>query len=601
MSNFHKRLEATARALAKKPNLSLKTGSNLPVDYLSHSEEIALSSFGEITKEKRTQLRGEADMAALSLRFHNPKIHTKMRPSAPQAAEIFDALERTRIEIKGSEHWQGVRGNLHELMEQYCKNQGYDNLTGRAEPPIADLLAFMLREEVLGIKPPQAIAGLVDKWRESLGIMAGRMLSQLPEYIENQTQFAKKINEIIKTIPLKKSDEDSNQAGEESKGEAIENPESSEEQHESESDESSADSESQTMPSEGEGSQAEEGFAYEEDATTQNNNLQNEFAKEARNISGKGDFASLLDNKEYHIFTRQFDEIVDAEKLASVEEATRLRQTLDQKLITLHKVTAKLVSRLQHLFLARQARIFEYRMEEGIIDSKSLVPLVIDPNFQSIYKKEKETDYLDTVVTLLIDNSGSMRGRPITVAALCADILSRTLERCGVKVEVLGFTTRDWKGGQSRKLWLEKGRTLDAGRLNDIRHIVYKSANTRWQKARRNLGIMLKEGILKENIDGEAILWANNRLLARPEQRRILMVISDGAPVDDSTLSSNNGGYLDRHLVRVIKAIETYSPVELVAIGIGHDVTRYYKQAVTISDVNQLGDVMAKELVRIFK
>ncbi len=311
------------------------------------------------------------------------------------------------------------------------------------------------------------------------------------------------------------------------------------------------------------------------------------------------DFNAVL-NAGYHAFTTQFDEIIEADKLATTEEMVRLRQLLDQKLIHLHSVTGKLANRLQRLLLARQARIFEYEMEEGILDGRRLSNIIINPAYQNIYKQEKETDFRDTVVSLLIDNSGSMRGRPITVAALCADILARTLERCGVRVEILGFTTRDWKGGQSRKLWLERERPVNPGRLNDLRHIIYKSADQRWQKARRSIGLMLKDGILKENIDGEAIVWAHSRLLARPEQRRILMVISDGAPVDDSTLSSNNGSYLDRHLWQVINAIETNSDVELLAIGIGHDVTRYYKRAVTISDVNQLGDVMAKELVKLF-
>jgi cobaltochelatase CobT len=311
------------------------------------------------------------------------------------------------------------------------------------------------------------------------------------------------------------------------------------------------------------------------------------------------DFEALL-TAGYHSFTTQFDEVIEADKLASPEELARLRQLLDQKLVHLHSVTGKLASRLQRLLLARQARIFEYEMEEGLLDARKLSHVIIRPDYRNIYKQEKETDFRDTVVTLLIDNSGSMRGRPVTVAALCADILARTLERCGVRVEILGFTTRDWKGGRGRKLWLERDRPVNPGRLNDLRHIVYKSADQRWQKARRNIGLMLKDGILKENIDGEAIVWAHGRLLARPEQRRILMIISDGAPVDDSTLSSNNGGYLDRHLRQVIHAIENNSDVELLAIGIGHDVTRYYKRAVTISDVSRLGDVMAKELVKLF-
>ncbi|MEI7670155.1 MAG: cobaltochelatase subunit CobT, partial [Pseudomonadota bacterium] len=559
------------------------------------SETVTISSFfGEIKKEQLAALRGEADLAALSLRYHNPKIHNELRPESQNSAEIYDALEKSRIEIIGSLNWQGVAENLIKADDKYYKNIGKD-------PEIADLLAFMLRERVLGIKPPATLKKPLELWRSRLSIMAGKMLSDLPDYINNQKQFAQAVNDIINVMALsgKQEDEEKTAQGEASESEDFENHENSQDSEP----QGDSQEESDTVPSDDIGGEAANGIAYSEDVQPETLNMQqnNAASNSAESFTGAADFASLLDNKDYHSFTREFDEVICAEKLATEEETIRLRDLLDQKLISFHKVTSKLVSRLQNLLLAREARIYEYAMDDGVIDGKSLSRLITDPNYQNIYKREKESDFRDTIVTLLIDNSGSMRGRPITVAALCADILARTLERCNVKVEILGFTTRDWKGGQSRKLWLEKNRPDDAGRLNDLRHIIYKSANMRWQKARRNLGIMLKEGILKENIDGEAIVWAHSRLLARPEKRRVLMVISDGAPVDDSTLSSNNGGYLDRHLLKVIKAIENYSEVELIAIGIGHDVTRYYQRAVTISDVNQLGDVMAKEMSKIFE
>ena len=597
-NTLEKRIAATTRAVARRPKLSIKMQGNDSPAELNDSEIITLPAVDtRYNQEAIALLRGEADLAALSLRYHSPKTHVALRPAEQNSAAIFDALERTRIEIVGSQKFSGMAENLSARLENYCKHKGYDRINTREIPPFADILSVMLRQQVLGVESPSSIAKLVEAWRVRLGIMAGKILTELPEYIHDQKKYAKAVNKIIESIALsgkKENEEETSKDKAEASDDADEN--GAEESKDAENEE-----ENESQPSSGEQEQSLSGYALSEEAPPVDaEQVMTNMPEMPAKSQPTANFNELLNSKEYHIFTREFDQIIEAEKLSTPEEAERLRELLDQKLVTLHSVTSKLANRLQRLLLAKQATIYEYDQEEGIIDSRRLSRLIISPNYQYFYKREKETDFRDTVVTLLIDNSGSMRGRPITVAALCADILARTLEKCGVKVEVLGFTTCDWKGGKSRKKWLEDNRPLQPGRLNDIRHIIYKSANMRWQKARKNIGIMLKEGILKENIDGEAVLWAHNRLLARPEQRKVLMVISDGAPVDDSTLSSNNGGYLERNLMQVIGAIENYSEVELIAIGIGHDVTRYYKRAVTISDVSQLGDVMAKELVRVF-
>lgn len=584
-NDIGKCIEAASRALAKRRSITVRLGGNEPLAELNRSETITLPSpGGEIAPDNVSLLRGEADLAALSLRYHAPEIHALLRPSSLDAAAVFDALERTRIEIIGSQNWQGVKANLTRRMHNHCIH--FD---------AAEILSLLLRESALGVKPPKSIAKIVDMWRKHLDGKLQEMLAGLVSHVQDQREYALTANHILKILELAIKQQDAEEKSEQTLDDnEQEQAEDTEQEEQEEQEDAKSVSGSETTEKKFASASASD-YQPPDDAEQ----MESDIPSHPKNTP-IGDLDSLLDSKLYHAFTREFDEIVDAGKLASSEEISRLRFQLNQKLASFHTITSKLAHQLQRLLLAKQARIFEYGMDEGIIDSKRLANVIINPDYEYFYKKEKEADFRDTVVTLLIDNSGSMRGRPITVAALCADILARTLERCGVKVEILGFTTRDWKGGQARKLWLEKNRPINPGRLNDIRHIIYKSADTRWQKARRNLGVMLKDGILKENIDGEAIIWAHQRLIARPEQRRILMVISDGAPVDDSTLSSNNGSYLDRHLWQVIQAIENNSDVELLAIGIGHDVTRYYKRAVTISDISQLGDVMGKELAKLF-
>jgi cobaltochelatase CobT len=599
--SLQKPLEAATRALSKQRNVSVRFRDNAPPNDINTSNVITLSvPDGRMTKEKFRSLRGEADLAALSLRYHSEKVHASLRPGSAKAAQMFDALERTRIEILGSENWQGVAANLTKRMEDYCIRQGYEHLPERADPPAADILALLLRERTLGIKPPDSAKRLVELWRSWLEMAGGAILDSLPLHLNDQQQYGMLINSLIKKLEAAAKEEGKEDAKLKQDADSAEEEISDEE---GEEDDSEGAPSPGSLTSEGGGESDITGGHTQSDAPPDETlPPQNDAPAQQNNqIPNTPNFSELLNTATYHPFTTRFDEVVKAESLVNTEEMSRLRMLLDDKLSNLHSITSKLASRLGRVLMARQAHAWEHELEDGIIDGKRLTRVIIDPNYSYFYKREKETDFRDTVVTLLLDNSGSMRGRPITVAALCADILARTLERCGVKVEILGFTTRDWKGGQSRKLWTEQGRKATPGRLNDLRHIIYKSADMRWQKARKNIGLMLKDGILKENIDGEAILWAYQRLVARPEQRRILMVISDGAPVDDSTLSVNSGSYLDQHLRHVIEAIEDHSNVELLAIGIGHDVTRYYKRAVTISDAMQLGDVMARELVKLFK
>lgn len=579
-NSLNKRLESAARALAKRPGITVKLSGNETPAELNESEIITLPNNDNIAL-----LRGEADLAALSLRYHEPAIHVGLRPALTNEAAIFDTLERTRIEIIGSLNWQGVRHNLATRIDNNCRVS-----------EIADILSLILREKALGIKPPANMRHVVSAWEKRLSGKVEKILASLCGHIHDQEKYALAVNNILKILDFL-----GNQKGEQEAKPEDGSGKQGQMQAENNNDNGKEEQpEPESISSAGAGGEEAFTTASVIHENPPDDAQQVEYDSQSyQHNSAPPDFNTLL-NEGYHRFTTSFDEVVEADKLASPEEIIRLRLQLDQKLSFLHSVTSKLAGRLQRLLLAKQARVFEYDLEDGIIDANRLARIIVNPDYQYIYKRDKDTDFRDTVVTLLIDNSGSMRGRPITVAALCADILARTLERCGVKVEILGFTTRDWKGGQSRKLWLEHNRPANPGRLNDLRHIIYKSADMRWQKARRNIGVMLKDGILKENIDAEAIIWAHQRLIARPEQRRILMVISDGAPVDDSTLSSNNGSYLEHHLWQVINTIEEKSDVELLAIGIGHDVTRYYKRAVTISDVSQLGDVMARELVRLF-
>ena len=545
------------------------------------------------------QLRGLADSMALRLRHHDDALHSRLLPHGGTARAVFDAVEQARVEAIGSNRMPGVAQNLTAALEERCKSRGFSKVKDRSEAPLAEAVGLMARERLTGQRVPDTARAMVDMWRQVIEQKGGADLDNLCNAVADQRAFAKLARKLIKDLDL--AEDEDGDMDDESESEDQEN-QGQQPQSQSEG-ESGQEGESSAGEQSAEASDAAGGDAAEMEAEA---GMEQQVAGSGEE-PGKGrrppghDVGGDRKEATYKAYTKQYDEVVDADDLCDAEELARLRNHLDQQLNHLQSVVGRLANRLQRRLLAKQTRTWDFDLEEGILDAARLARIVANPLLPLSYKEEKETDFRDTVVSLLIDNSGSMRGRPITVAAMCADILARTLERCSVKVEILGFTTRAWKGGQSREKWLTDNKPAQPGRLNDLRHIVYKGADAPWRRARRNLGLMLREGLLKENIDGEALMWAHDRLIGRPEQRRILMVISDGAPVDDSTLSVNPGNYLDRHLRETIDWIERRSPVEITAIGIGHDVTRYYKRAVTIVDAEQLGGVMMERLAELFE
>ncbi|MGH6719200.1 MAG: cobaltochelatase subunit CobT, partial [Alphaproteobacteria bacterium] len=544
-------------------------------------------------------LRGEADAVALRLRHHDDATHQRRQPRGEQARAIFDAVEQARVEALGAKLMAGVADNLAVALEQQCRAKGLDRAQAIDNANLADVLRLLVRERMTGAPPPRAARKFVELYRSWIEGKAARRFDELNRAALDQDAFARATRGLIADLDLLDEDgESSDQADAEAQEQEGEGGESQSqgEGESSESDSDQADGSSAESESAEDGAEAQAAEA-EDDELAPGGSEEADAAGRVRRPDPRGNRPR---EPLYRVYTTQFDEIVQADELCDAVELTRLRAQLDQQLAHLKGVTSRLANRLQRRLMARQTRSWEFDLEEGLLDTARLSRVVVNPEHPLSFKREKQTDFRDTVVTLLLDNSGSMRGRPITVAAMSADILARTLERCGVKVEILGFTTRTWKGGRSREHWLAHGKPQTPGRLNDLRHIVYKSADAPWRRARRSLGLMLREGLLKENIDGEALLWAHTRLVARAEQRRIMMVISDGAPVDDSTLSVNPGNYLERHLREIIGWIETHSPVELNAIGIGHDVTRYYKRAVTISDPEQLGGAMLGQLSAMF-
>jgi cobaltochelatase CobT len=544
------------------------------------------------------KLRGMADSIALRLRHHDDTLHTARAPASKEAREAYDALEQARVEIVGAAHMAGVSANLRGKLNEECESDGLERMTRRDQLPLTMALALLARDRMDPASVPDSAKKILTLWQNTLGEDAEKALNELASARTDQSSYTRASRKLLAALDLAEAEaetteDETSDDGEEGGEETSQQDNSQDGDGESQSEESAMLA-AQAEMSEGEA--AEENT--EEDADAQDVSAEADDAPagpQQRRPTVQSD-----DHTSYRAFTRANDEEIDADALCDPEELSRLRQQLDQQLQHLHAVVAKLANRLQRRLLAQQTRAWEFDLEEGMLDSSRLSRIIVDPLLALTYKRELDTDFRDTVVTLLIDNSGSMRGRPITVAAMCGDILARTLERCSVKVEVLGFTTRAWKGGQSREQWVAAGKPPTPGRLNDLRHIIYKAADTPWRRARKNLGLMLREGLLKENIDGEALLWAYRRLLARPEHRRILMVISDGAPVDDSTLSVNSGNYLERHLRDVIREIESRELVELIAIGIGHDVTRYYRRAVTIVDAEELGGTMMRKLTELF-
>jgi cobaltochelatase CobT len=545
-------------------------------------------------------IRGWADSFALTAGCHDVKLHNRLAPVSGPARQVFEAAERARVEALGANRMPGMARNLTARIEDQYADRRFATVASKEEAPLEDALGLLIRERLTGLPPPETAKALVNLWRPSIEQRGAKVLRRLESLAEDQESFGRVVRDLLRALELA---EESSEARDEENGERNENePQGGESEGEStEEGEQGRDQPREEGLSEGEASEAQEASE-----TTSVDDFESQFddLEQIETPEPWRPNASVLDNPEafgYKVFTREFDEEVGAEQLSSPEELERLRAYLDRELRTLSSAVARLANRLQRRLLAQQNRAWEFDLEEGTLDASRLPRIIIDPMHPLSFKRERDTEFRDTVVTLVLDNSGSMRGRPIMVAACCADILARTLERCGVKVEILGFTTRAWKGGQSREQWLASGKPQGPGRLNDLRHIVYKTADAPWRRAKRSLALMMREGLLKENIDGEALAWAHRRLLARPEQRRILMMISDGAPVDDSTLSVNSGNYLEQHLRQVIEEIETRSPVELIAIGIGHDVTRYYRKAVTITDPSELAGAMTDKLVELFE
>src|SRR5713101_1397584 len=562
---FKRATASTLRAIAERDDLTIGFGPEPPG--LSGSRVKLPNPARDLPPDEAAQLRGAADSMALRLRYHDDGVHAKRVPGSPLARAVFEGLEQARVEALGARRMVGVAANLTAMLDEQYQRQGFERISERTESTMAEAVRLLTRDALTHEPPPPSARRVVDLWRPWLEGKIGRDLGEVDD----------------------SSSDDNQSQGEEADGENESEGESASAGAQPSPDGSPADS--------ADGDAEEDGDADAEGEMMPGASDDDPGRPGRPGVMPRG---RPDENAIYRAFSMTADEVVDADKLCDSDELGRLRHLLDQQLSHLQSVIARLANRLQRRLLAKQTRAWEFDLEEGILDAARLSRVVTNPILPLSYKRERETDFRDTVVTLLIDNSGSMRGRPITVAAMSADILARTLERCGVKVEILGFTTRAWKGGQSRERWIAAGKPANPGRLNDLRHIIYKSADAPWRRARRSLGLMLREGILKENIDGEALLWAHGRLIARNEQRRILMVISDGAPVDDSTLSVNPGNYLERHLREVIGDIERNSPVQLVAVGIGHDVTRYYHRAVTIVDAEQLGGTMLEKLAELF-
>ena len=556
----------------------------------------------KLTPQDAAIIRGHADSSALRLACHDDVVHRRLMPGGQQARAVFDAVEQARVEAIGARRMEGVSRNLAAMLDDRFHRGKFDDVTDRADAPIEDAVALMVRERLTGEAPPPAARKLVELWRPWIEERAGRDLDRLEGVLESQRQFGDAIHDLLDSLEM---GEERSRDADDDENEDDRNKEGQQDQSGQDGDAQDSDDAESSMVDQAEMSSDELPDGATEAMDAQTADMPDDADLGDAETAGEPWQPRHGRNEprgpDYRPFTPRFDETVSAEELCEPEELERLRGYLDKQLSHLQGVVARLANRLQRRLMAQQNRAWEFDLEEGQLDPARLSRIIIDPMHPLSFKYEKDMNFRDTVVTLLLDNSGSMRGRPITVAATCADILARTLERCGVKVEILGFTTRAWKGGQSREAWLAAGKPQNPGRLNDLRHIIYKSADAPWRRARKNLGLMMREGLLKENIDGEALDWAHKRLLGRPEQRRILMMISDGAPVDDSTLSVNAGNYLERHLRYVIDEIETRSPVELIAIGIGHDVTRYYRRAVTIVDAEELGGAMTDKLAELFE
>jgi cobaltochelatase CobT len=596
---FRQALTGASRAIAREPEVELSFTADAPG---ASGKAVKVPMPGRTLPAREVaEARGFADAAALKLRHHNAALHARGAPGDDIARAVFDAAEQARVEALGARAMAGVRANLGQAAEMRMRTDPITRARNKAEVPLSTAVGLLVRERLTGEAPPKAaLEGLklVSQWIED---KAGADLDALGLAIDDQAAFAALATKVLQDLELveAETDAESDPDGDlDADGDKQDQGEDGDEQEEDEAGGGEGQAEMRVEQGDASDEDSESGFSEEEMAEGEEG--AGEEGEGALPVRPNRPLSDLPPQFDYRVFTGKYDEVVEAVELCDDAELNRLRAYLDQQLTHLQSAVTKLANRLQRRLMAQQSRSWDFDQEEGLLDAARLARVIVNPAHSLSYKIERDTEFRDTVVTLLIDNSGSMRGRPISIAAISADILARTLERCGVKVEVLGFTTRAWKGGQSREQWLAAGRPPQPGRLNDLRHIVYKQADEPWRRARKNLGLMMREGLLKENIDGEALMWAHSRLIARSEERRILMVISDGAPVDDSTLSVNSGTYLERHLRQVINWIESRSPVELIAIGIGHDVTRYYSRAVTIMDAEQLGGTMVEQLASLF-
>ncbi|WP_170003253.1 cobaltochelatase subunit CobT [Pseudopontixanthobacter vadosimaris] len=595
---FKRALTGASRALANEPEVEVAWSADSPAA-TGKSFRVPLPG-RNLPPDQAREARGFADSFALRLRHHDDALHRSGAPAEPVARAVYDAVEQVRYEALGTRDYAGIRDNLDAATQLRTASDPIARAREADDVPLQSALSLMLREALTGQEVPERARAGVDLVREFISQKAGADFDTLANSLDDQKAFQTLTLDMLRNLDLTRpqdapepdeGDEDADEEGQD------------ENEEESGDDQAEGDPNTAEMAGErGEGDDAGEAETEQSaDEEMGEGDPSDEGEEGMMPVRPNRSWTDIPDGFEYTAYTEKFDEIAMADELCDAEELDRLRTYLDSQLQGLQGVVTRLANRLQRRLMAQQNRSWDFDQEEGLLDAARLARVVVSPGHSLSYKSEREQEFKDTVVTLLIDNSGSMRGRPISIAAISADIMARTLERCGVKTEILGFTTRAWKGGQSREAWLADGKPPAPGRLNDLRHIIYKKADEPWRRARRNLGLMMREGLLKENIDGEALLWAHNRLIGRPEVRRILMVISDGAPVDDSTLSVNSAGYLEQHLRRVIDWIEKQSPVQLVAIGIGHDVTRYYRRAVTIMDVEQLGGVIVEQLAGLFE
>ena len=596
---FKQALAVTTKAMSAERDVEVGYGNDAGAD----AERIVLRPPPvTLPAEVAARVRGEADAVALRKAHHDAAAHSKHRPQGELPRRVYDAAETARIESLGANAMRGTADNLDAVLTHRCESGEFAMGAEEPEAVLAPAIEFLLRERLTGRALPEAANRVADVWRAQVAEKTGDALDKLISQLHDQPEFARTVRDMIRDLTatdVPSEDAETSEDQQESEMESEQQPDQGEQEMQSE-EEMGASAEQMDAGDTEEMEGEESNVSVDQDMDMESDDTPDDEEDGTQPLRPNFRDGDDKDRFTYSVFTREHDEVAQAPDLCDAEELTRLRAYLDHQLQGLQGAVSKLANKLQRLLMAQQNRSWSFDLEEGVLDTARLTRVITDPTAPLSFKQEDDSDFRDTIVTLLLDNSGSMRGRPIMVAALCADILARTLERCNVKTEVLGFTTKAWKGGLSREDWIKAGKPAGPGRLNDVRHIVYKQADAPWRRARRNLGLMMREGLLKENIDGEALLWAHDRLLARPEQRKILMVISDGAPVDDSTLNVNVGNYLERHLRQVIEEIETRSPVELIAIGIGHDVTRYYKRAVTIVDAEQLGGAMTDQLASLF-